>query len=216
MKICLVAGSSVAESLVAEIKTADKLVGIDGGTTFLLTHGFVPEVAVGDFDSVSATQKQNFASQIAEIITLPAEKDDTDTQIALLWAVTRYPEAEFVLLGATGGRVDHFLANLFLPFEARFAPFTRQLRLLDEQNAISFYRPGHYAVEKIAGFKYVAFTPLSATKSLTISNAKYTLAPTDIPTPFSYASNEFLADGTPIQFEFATGLVAVIQSADKK
>lgn len=215
MQVCLVAGSHISESLLPVIEKADVLVGIDGGTRFLLEHNFVPAVAVGDFDSVSDAQKATFAKKIPEIITLPAEKDDTDTQMALLWAVRHHPQANFILLGATGGRLDHFLANLFLPFEERFAPFIRQITLLDEQNCVTFFAPGNYEVKHDDSYKYVAFVPLTPVNQFTIHGAKYNLAATDVPTPFSYASNEFLPAKTPIHFAFKTGRVAVIYSRDR-
>lgn len=40
----------------------------------------------------------------------------------------RYPEAQIDLIGATGGRLDHLLANLWLPLEDRFRPFAPNLR----------------------------------------------------------------------------------------
>ena len=55
-------------------------------------------------------------------IPVPCRKDDTDTQLGIFNTFERYPQAEVTLIGATGGRLDHLLANLWLGMEPRFKP----------------------------------------------------------------------------------------------
>ncbi|MGX7198340.1 thiamine diphosphokinase [Enterococcus nangangensis] len=213
MKVVLVAGAHPKAWPADLVQQADVLIGIDRGTWYLLQAGHLPDIAVGDFDSLSAEELASVKAKVAQVHQLVPEKDDTDTQIALKIAVENYPTADFYLLGATGGRVDHFLANLFLPFEARFAPFTRQIHLLDQQNQIDFYLPGSYTVTKNPAYFYLAYVPLTPVQQLKIWNSKYALPATDLPIPYAYASNEFI--GSTANFSFASGLVAVIQSKDQ-
>lgn len=106
----------------------DKYIGIDRGALFLLQHQRPVDLAIGDFDSLTVAELQAVKQQVKTVIQAPAEKDDTDTQLALVETLRRYPEAQIDLIGATGGRLDHLLANLWLPLEDRFRPFAPNLR----------------------------------------------------------------------------------------
>ena len=92
-------------------------VGIDRGSLYLQEAGLPLNLAIGDFDSLTSEEKVTVFNYANETITAPSEKDDTDTQLALSVILTRYPEAKIELIGVTGGRMDHFLANLWLVLE---------------------------------------------------------------------------------------------------
>ena len=67
----------------------------------------MPDAAVGDFDSLSG-QGLVYLDTLSEteIVRLKPEKDDSDTQHALNYAIDRGAE-DIVILGATGSRIDH-------------------------------------------------------------------------------------------------------------
>ena len=111
MKTLLVAGGD-PNHWPAISNDFDKIIGIDRGNLYLLRRGIIPDLAIGDFDSLNDAEKKEVFSQVAEVQTSPAEKDDTDTQLALVRTFERYPKADVTLIGATGGRLDHLLANL--------------------------------------------------------------------------------------------------------
>ena len=81
-------------------------------------------------------------------------------------------------------------------------------------NTIRFFRPGSYTVYHESGMKYVAFVHLGPVADLNIIDAKYTLTNFSAPHAISWASNEFVDD--TIDFNFESGIIAVIQSCDKK
>ena len=116
-------------------------------------------------------------------------------------------------IGATGGRIDHLLANLWLPFEPRFQGVLRQIRLCDRQNSIQYYAPGSYIVPKEPDKEYLAYCCLTPVENLTLRRSKYLLTNQDVPYPTSYASNEFIEEAAA--FSFDAGMIAVIQSKDK-
>ena len=70
-------------------------------------------LAVGDFDSVSRSELEMIQSATKDCMIAPAEKDDTDTELALKITFQLYPEAEVTIFGAFGGRIDHMLSNIF-------------------------------------------------------------------------------------------------------
>ena len=89
----------------------DFVICADGGLDTALQCGIQPDVLIGDFDSLKA--KQYVQTKNYPTILLPKEKDDTDSISSIRYAL-RQGCKDFVLLGATGGRIDHTYANLHL------------------------------------------------------------------------------------------------------
>jgi thiamine pyrophosphokinase len=87
---------------------------VQGGAEFLVGHDIIPWVLVGDFDSCDPSVVSLLSEKGSDVITLPREKDKTDTEVALDLAL-REGFTEAALVGALGGeRPEHSLANLFL------------------------------------------------------------------------------------------------------
>lgn len=212
MNILLVAGGSKKGWPLLDFSDYAFFVGVDRGGLLLLEEGQSLDLAIGDFDSLSEEEHLLVEAKAKRRHTSPAEKDDTDTQLALEETLKLFPEASVTIVGATGGRLDHFLANLWLPMEARFQSFVRQIVLKDEQNTISYYLPGEYTVNREADKKYLAYCCLTPVENLTLKDSKYLLNEQQVPVPTSYASNEFV--GETATFSFDSGMIAVIQSKD--
>lgn len=189
-------------------------VGVDRGTWHLLERGIIPHMAIGDFDSLTKEELETVERNVAAIHYAQPEKDFTDTELGVQKVFDTYPEASLKIIGATGGRLDHLLSNLWLPFNSELAPYTSQISILDRQNSLSYYLPGEYIVDKEEDKKYLAFVCLTEVRDLTLYDAKYRLTNQYVPHPLSYASNEFI--GKTARFSFSEGIVAVIQSKDDK
>lgn len=212
MNVLLVAGGPMEPWPDLDNRKFDYHVGIDYGGLSILQKGWSLDLAVGDFDSLSQQEREKIYQEAQEIKQAQAEKDDTDTQLALALTLEKFPEALITIVGGTGGRLDHFLSNLWLPVEPRFQPYVRQFQLLDQQNSIQYYLPGEYTVIKEPEMTYLAYCCLTPVKKLTLAESKYTLDSVDVLVPTSYASNEFISDS--VTFSFDTGIIAVIQSRD--
>lgn len=187
-------------------------IGVDRGAYYLLERGILPTTAIGDFDSLTAVELEAVEAVVADVHYAVPEKDDTDTQLAVLLALEAYPEARIVLIGATGGRLDHFLSNLWLPLEPRFQQELHRIKLLDRQNSVSYFLPGDYTIHKEEDKKYLAYVCLTAVTDLSLYDAKYLLDKYQTQLPMSFASNEFI--GETSRFSFSSGILAVIQSKD--
>ena len=85
----------------------------DGGARYVQYSGIKPDVIIGDMDSIDPALLASYSTQGIKIIKYPANKDFTDTELALDYALSLKPEAIFIW-GALGGRIDHTLANVFL------------------------------------------------------------------------------------------------------
>lgn len=84
----------------------DLVIAADGGFAYLEQHGLVPDLVVGDFDSLPKIPQSG-----VNTIVLPKEKDDTDMVAALREGQNRGYRV-FHIYGGTGGRLDHTLANI--------------------------------------------------------------------------------------------------------
>lgn len=211
MKILIVAGGP-QENWPKKIESADIYVGIDHGSLNILENNWPLTLAVGDFDSSNEKEREKIFSVAQEVITAKPEKDDTDTQLALVETFKRWPQAEVLLIGATGGRLDHLLANIWVGLEPRFTPFVQQIAIGDQQNYLTYILPGKNLIQRREGFKYLAYCCLTPVKNLTLRKSKYLLDNVQVAVPTSYTSNEFIGDMAECQFD--SGVIAVIQSKD--
>lgn len=96
------------------VRPGDLIAAADGGTKHALAAGLTPAHAIGDLDSLSAEQRARLVAAGTVIHAYPPAKDETDLELALLWAVAQPDVTQIVVLGALGGRPDQELANLLL------------------------------------------------------------------------------------------------------
>lgn len=83
----------------------DFVIAADGGYQAAAALGVVPDLVVGDFDSLG------YVPEGVPIERHPVMKDDTDAMLAARLGIERGYQ-NFVLVGAIGGRLDHTIANL--------------------------------------------------------------------------------------------------------
>jgi thiamine pyrophosphokinase len=108
------------------------VVAADGGYARAIALGLVPDVLVGDFDSLAPVGLEAAAAAGTRIERFPPDKDESDTELALLEALA-LGATRVTVLGAFGGpRLDHALANIWLLAHPRFAAL--DLVLLDAGN----------------------------------------------------------------------------------
>ena len=101
----------------------DLLIAADGGEKLLAGVGLKPDVVIGDMDSAAAEAKD--ISPDAQRIVWPANKDKSDAELAVEYALEQGCD-QVILLGAVGGRLDHTLGNVALA-----AKYPGRVALLD-------------------------------------------------------------------------------------
>lgn len=114
-------------------KEEDFVIAADGGLMYCGVLELEPDLIIGDFDSVDEEYKEAVAAICKtvpeKVITLPAEKDDTDMLAAIKYGLSLGYE-RFRLYGANGGRLEHTIANIQL------------LKYLKEQSAVGYIMDG--------------------------------------------------------------------------
>ena len=85
----------------------------DSGASHVNAIGVIPQVIIGDMDSLTPVMLDYFRERGSKIIRYPEAKDETDTQLALEYGFGMAPD-EIYLFGAIGTRIDHTIANVSL------------------------------------------------------------------------------------------------------
>ncbi|MCX8001667.1 MAG: thiamine diphosphokinase [Anoxybacillus mongoliensis] len=185
-------------------------IGVDRGVLALLDAGIMPKRAFGDFDSIDERELQQLKNRLPHIDIWPSEKDQTDTDIALDWALAQQA-TKIRVFGGTGGRLDHLFGNVQLLFKGKDG----QIELIDRQNVVTLYRSGKHVVEKKDEYRYISFIPMTPIRALTLRGFKYPLDAQDIPLGSTLCvSNELIHHfGT---FSFTEGILMMIRSKDEK
>jgi thiamine pyrophosphokinase len=95
------------------IKAADKVVCADGGADHAYKLGLIPDLILGDLDSISSKALEHYQTEQVEFAKYPVAKDKTDTQL-ILEELIGLEYKEIIIFAGLGGRLDHTLANLYL------------------------------------------------------------------------------------------------------
>lgn len=97
-------------------KDAEAIIGVDGGVNYLLARDIIPDIVIGDLDSISKEHIQLLESNWVNIFRFRQEKDETDLELALLYVADQptWSESPLHVYAALGGRLDHEIANLLL------------------------------------------------------------------------------------------------------
>jgi len=194
---------------------ADVWVGVDRGVLALLQQDIIPHLSLGDFDSVTKDELQMMQAQLPEVSLFPSEKDETDLEIALNWAIGQKPKNIYIL-GATGGRIDHFLGNIQLLQQETVLHCLDEVNIyiIDEKNSITVKRPGTYDIQYDSKKKY--FSLLSVTKEvtgITLTGFKYPLHQARLTRGSTLCiSNELISEYGNVSFE--KGIIMMVRSND--
>ena len=83
----------------------DFVICADGGLVHARALGLTVRMLVGDLDSLGTPPPDG-----VPVLRFPPEKDDTDTLLAIDWALAQ-GRRDFLLVGGLRGRLDHTVAN---------------------------------------------------------------------------------------------------------
>ena len=197
--ICYIVGAGECFGLDFSLRETDYLIAADGGLRHIEAHGLCADMVVGDFDSCTPPPGH------PNVLTLRREKDETDLFAALHEGI-RLGYHCFHLYCATGGRIDHTMANLqLLAYLSRrgFSAF-----LIDRHSVITAITDGSFHFD--SGYQGMLSVFCAGDKALgvSLSGLKYELdcvtLTGDIPLGIS---NEFLGTESRISVEQGTLLL---------
>lgn len=151
------------------IKESDYVIAVNGGSKHARKFGLIPDVIIGDLDSISEKDYLFFLNNGTVFKKYDPIKDKTDVQLAIEYAM-EYGFKEILLVCVFGNRLDHILANIFLLMKVVEAGIS--VKIVDEfQEIILIYKSGR--IEGNIG-DVVSLIPLTSTVSgLKLSGLKY-------------------------------------------
>lgn len=230
MKTIIIGGGDIDPAFLKKVLDENKeasIIAADRGAEALYLLGRKPHYLLGDFDSASPQVKNALEKAGADVTVYPAVKDFTDSEAALIRAL-ELGSSEILLLGMTGGRLDHFMANV----HNLLIPFRKGVRawMLDPQNCITLigteYENGQeskggksFAVTEFSKpetfGKYVSILPLfDRTEGVTLTGFKYPLKKATVTKGTSLCvSNEITEEKAVIEIE--KGVMILTLSKDR-
>lgn len=215
MRYLIVTGGSVRLDFAKEYmehQVFDKVIAVDLGLESVKAMQLVPDLIVGDFDSVPGEVLTEYEGVPGvKMRRLCPEKDLSDTQAALE-AALEDGAGEIVILGGTGTRIDHVIANIHILMK----PLAKQMSacLIDECNKIYLIDSRHEISRENCHGKYISLFPLTDRASgVTLRGFKYPLQDAVLTMGNSLGvSNELVEDVGVIEVQ--QGILIGVESRD--
>ncbi|MBR6557617.1 MAG: thiamine diphosphokinase [Clostridia bacterium] len=180
------------------------IIAADSGYDLADGCGVIPSLLVGDMDSIES----KYIPDTVEIIKVKAEKDETDTMLAVDLALSRGAE-EIYIFGGLGGRVDHGLSNIYLLEYIHSRGAVGYIS--DGKNCVRYLRNGSMKIH-CDSYKYFSLISLDAVSyGVTVDGGKYPLCGAELRRERQYAvSNEFLSETDDVTVNVENGTLLVI------
>ena len=204
MSRCVIVGSADIgdhERIKGLLRDDDRFIYCDGGLRHMEGLGRKPDLIVGDFDSHEDPHMD------VETITLPREKDDTDTVYAVKEAVRRGYE-EFLLVGVVGNRFDHTFGNisilLYLDSIGKKGVIADDFSVME----IVSDPPAEIGEE----YSYFSVLNISGTaRGIDITGAKYPLSGGEITSEYQYGISNEVLPGMTARVSVKEGRVLLVK-----
>ena len=213
-KTLIITGGNIKEDFLIELLKTNgysMIIAADNGLTTADRLNIPLDFIVGDFDSVPHEILEKYQNKSTPIETFPTEKDKTDTQIAIELALMHNP-SEIDIIGATGSRLDHVLANvhlLVLPLQVGV-----RACMFDTNNKIYLMKESFHLTKAKQYGTYVSLLPFTEQVSgLTLKGFKYPLNQIVLIAGSSLGiSNEIIEEEAKV--EFTDGILLVMETRD--
>lgn len=214
MKAFIFTGGTIYPEYITEHPTGDDIViAADSGYHNARLTDTKVSVVVGDFDSFikqEGRSPEDTLPSSVEIVRVPAEKDATDTQLAVSLALEK-GATEIVIIGGLGGRLDHTLSNLGIL--VGLAEQNVYATIVDGQSRARYLASTSYLIAR-SSYPYLSILAADDTvKGVSVEGCKYPLKNARLRRGFQYAvSNEITGNCALISVK--KGGIFLIESRD--
>lgn len=193
-----------------EVLPDDLIICADAGCEHLLKLGIEPHVLIGDLDSIGHEALDAITRLGVKVIRHPAEKNKTDTQLSLEYAIDKGVK-EVLILAALGGRIDHIWANVGLLWLAEQRGI--KAKIVDEGCEI-FIITGRTKINGEKGDIFSLFPVGFEARGVGIKGAKYPLFGCTLRYGDTLCvSNEFV--GQTVEIEVGEGALLLMKIRNK-
>lgn len=193
------------------LRADDYFICVNGGTGHALSLGLKPDLVVGDLDSLEPDHKSKIEELGLQIIRHPSEKDASDLELAIDYAIEMQP-AEILIIGALGGkRIDHAYINLLLLYKPLYSGIPASI--IDEYQEIVLVKDEVF-IRGEAGDCLSLFTLTSETCGIVTEGLKFPLKNENL----YFASTRGLSNEltvSPAKITIDSGLLLIIKTSRK-
>ncbi|MDO4793291.1 MAG: thiamine diphosphokinase [Filifactor alocis] len=195
------------EEVREESRGYDLLVSADGASDILWQAGVIPDLIIGDLDSISEEVRSFFEGEKVRFLKFPPEKDKTDGHLAVETLIEEGME-EIFIYGGLGGRWDQSLGNLGLFSSALECDI--DLVFVSSDNTMTCKKPGRYIFPYREGWYFSILAYGDRVEGIDLKGAKYELRQAVIKKGETVGiSNEYRGD---IDLSFDKGELLIIES----
>lgn len=209
---CIIIANGEINDYTQHLKYIDKgdcIICADGGGRHALAMGLEPDYLMGDFDSLDKGLLEQLKGlpNPPELIRFPSEKDKSDSQLAVELALTLNPDS-IIVMGGTGSRLDHTLANITL-----LAQFPQaDIRVVNDNN--NLYLTTDKAVIHGKPGDEISILPITpVVKGVTTKGLKWPLVNKTIEMGSSLGVSNVLLE-SQAEFTLTEGKLLVLRSVD--
>ncbi len=173
MQVVIVANGELAAPISSY--DYDFLIAVDNGLHYCLQQKCIPDLLIGDLDSVSTidmvqAQQLNIPTQ-----QYPREKDQTDLELALLHAIECLAAKKIIVLATMGGRDDMCLANALILTQSQFRDY--DIELVGLKQSIHLITENKPFIKQLALQRIVSLLPITLTvEGVTTQGLEYPLS----------------------------------------
>ncbi len=201
MRICYIVGAGECDGICINKKKDDIVIAADGGYRYLQSANITPDIIIGDFDSLDETPYED------NVIKLNPIKDITDMNAAADIGLEKGFD-EFVIYGATGGRIDHTLANIQLV--ASLSRRGIKASLVNGKTVITAVTNGKICFDSSYKGYISVFAHSDICENVSIKGLKYSLENAVLKNDFALGvSNEFVGEESFISVENGTLIIVI-------
>ncbi len=219
-KIIIFANGEIKKTDQAQLfaRAAEYIICADGGAIHCDRMGIIPDMVIGDMDSIPEEIQEKFRKKQVVIQTFPIHKDNTDLELAIDCARLQIKErgkASIHIFGGLGGRWDMSLATVFLL--AQRDNRNQEIVLHGDRETFYALQPGEYSIQGIVGQR-ISFLPLQGdVENLTLSGLRYPAREITLKTGSGRGvSNRFINTECLIKFTEGILLVVIEHAAEKQ
>ncbi len=203
--LIIASGTELNKDILLQLlKINDFIICADGGLNYIEKYNVIPDAILGDFDSVKEDTLKKYKKLCKNIVQFEKEKDLTDTEIAIDYAVQN-DYYDVTLICASGSRLDHTIANIMLM--EKYNEVGVNIKIIDNNNEIQLIR--EKLVLKNKKKYFTSIVPITKiVKGINLKGFKYKLIDKDVSRGSTLCiSNYIVDDFAEISIKEGTALV---------
>ena len=189
------------------VQNADHIVATDGALDRAIERAIEVNTLIGDLDSLVDSTRLEDRFPGMEILRYPAEKDWTDLELAVDWALEQSP-VSIVVFGAAGGRIDHTMANLALLEKGLHSGIP--IELISGNESVRLIQ-GNLAIDNAEIGDRVSLLPISLFVTVSTQGLKYSLSSAKLFRGKGRGISN-VVESTPVSVNVETGVLAVVHA----